>query len=170
MLVDNMELQAIMKTQSAISDERSLMHDIDVLLRQHPNVALVDNHLNPPTPQEGKKILYSEPSQNSLKKAEVYSPSEDKFQKRKKPFEFAKKMNLEIDINTLNEENDAGNFKYVFVFKNLLDHTNTAGINLDLSQMRLALGSEQLIREQSARTLSQNISTPTYNIIHENDF
>ena len=33
-----------------------------------------------------------------------------------------------------------------------------AGLNLDLSQMRLVLGSEQLLREQSARTLSQSVS------------
>ena len=64
---------------------------------------------------------------------------------KKKTIDFTKKPNLEIDVNTVNEEPGEGN----------------VGMNLDLSQMRLALGSEQLVRQQSARTLSQSLGTPT---------
>jgi len=45
--------------------------------------------------------------------------------------------------------------KVIFFVNCILDN---AGLNLDLSQMRLVLGSEQLLREQSARTLSQSVS------------
>lgn len=128
MLIENMELQNLVKTQSGLS-ERSLMTEVEALLRHRP--------------EESKNA--TERSMTSLKKIESPSHSEGKFQKKRKPMEFAKKPNLEIDINTANEDQVEGN----------------GGMNLDLSQMRLALGSEQLVRQQSARTLSQSIGTPT---------
>lgn len=98
--------------------------------------------------QDTRSILASNMPGGSNKKLEMVSPLQEKYGKKKKPFGFAKKTNLQIDINAANEEANSG------------IPADQAQLNLDLSQMRLVLGSEQLLREQSARTLSHSISAP----------
>jgi len=142
MLIDNIEIQKIVRTQTGFSDERSLMADIDNLIKQHPSAF---ESLQVTTPYESAKKGTSEVSGTSAKKTDFTSPMDNKYPLKKRPFEFGKKTNLEIDINSANEDHDNGN----------------GGLNLDLSHMRIALGSEQLIREQSARTITQGLSTPT---------
>jgi len=140
-LVDNVEgAQRI----SESSPERKLMDLIEGNYKHGQQVLSVPPQTSFQSPQDMKELLVPDVTPVYYKKLEVPSPlQEGKYNKRKKPYGFTKKTNLQIDINAANEDsNEAEN----------------AGLNLDLSQMRLVLGSEQLLREQSARTLSQSVS------------
>jgi len=102
MLISNLEMQNnLIKSQTGAS-EKSLLTDIEMLMKQHSS-ALVSQIQ---TPYESSKMIASELSQVSGKKMEIVSPSENKYPKRKRPFEFGKKPNLEIDVNTANEDNN----------------------------------------------------------------
>lgn len=112
MLMDHMELQNLMKTQSGISDEKSLMTDIDMLIRQHQNTSAMEQQLSVHTPQQEAKNTKNTTSDASGKKEFAASP-DTRFAKKKKTFG---KPKLEIDINTVNEEhNEAGKTTKLFL-------------------------------------------------------
>ena len=78
---------------------------------------------------------------------------------------FNKKQNLLIDTDTINREQypegNIGGKPIEATPYSTKREGQTNNLNIDLTQMRLAMGSEQLIREQSARALSQNsLSSP----------
>lgn len=98
-----------------------------------------------------------------LQYLQTISPTEIRYFKKK-----PKKQNLLIDTEAINQERSA----YDGIDDNQvrLDPMSTKSegnahhANVDISQMRMALGSEQLVREQSARTISQqSLPSPTYN-------
>lgn len=99
-----------------------------------------------PTNQQSHRI--PEPENISPIKSDrgVQSPIEIARRKKQPP---GKRPNLQIDVNVANEEEEVEGQRSA----SSLNKQNS--LNLDLSQMRLIFGSEQLLREQSARTLSQ---------------
>jgi len=155
-LIDSVELQNIIKTQSGQSDEKSIINDLDSLMKNNQYTLPTENQVTVQTPKEDDLVVVKE-TQGSAKreKKEKSSSSEKKTSTKKKRFEFGKKNNLEINVELVNDEKTEQS--------NTQAAAEAAGleeVNLDLSQMRRALGSEQLIREQSQRTLTQSISTP----------
>ena len=153
-LIDSVELQNIIKTQSGQSDEKSIINDLDSLMKNNQYTLPTENQMTVQTPKEDDLVVVKETQGSAKKEKREKSSSEKKTSTKKKRFEFGKKNNLEINVELVNDEKTG--------------QSNTAaaaaagleGMNLDLSQMRMALGSEQLIREQSQRTLTQSVSTP----------
>jgi len=108
MLLDNANLQNIIKTQSGISDEKSLINDLDALLKQNQNSSS-ENQVTVQTPKETSKIVPLNTSQGSPKNIHE-SSAEKNLPLKKKRFEFGKKPHLEINVSLVNEEqNQTGN-------------------------------------------------------------
>jgi hypothetical protein len=128
----------MVKSISLISDERAKANEMELLLQK----------FNAVSPTNEKAIELPEPKNISPIKSDrdVLSPSD--LARRKKPHT-GKRPYLQIDVNVANEEEDIDGQKSA----SSLNRQNS--LNLDLSQMRLIFGSEQLLREQSARTQSQ---------------
>jgi len=129
------------------SPEKGGNMDIDHILKQL-------NSANKPKDEGSDQKKPAKGSRNrpdddyiQRKAIETLSPTENIF-KKKKAAPWGKK-NLQIDVNMANDE-DQGDAQ----------GSKGSEFNLDLSQMRMALGGEML-REQSARTLSQSVSTPS---------
>ena len=69
-----------------------------------------------------------------------------------------KRKDLQIDTDSINRELSEEKRK-TQQLSELLEGTDV--LNLDLTQMRLTLGSERLIREQSAKAMTNSFVTPT---------
>lgn len=80
------------------------------------------------------------------------------FTSDKKKNLFNKRSNLEIDTDSINREQNEER-KKANQFTSLSD--GGEALNLELSEMRLAFGSEALIKQQSAKALSYALNTPT---------
>lgn len=93
-------------------------------------------------------------SKSETKQPEL-SPSRFKLPHKKLPFQ--KRDYLKIDTDAINRERDAEALRNQ---QQTSMSDSQSGLNLDLVQMRLALGSEQLIREESIRTFSQAMTSP----------
>lgn len=146
-LTDDIDTQSLLEAQASVGERYSATQgEANFFNITQPS------HLQKPLPQSAQNTIHMIASNMppASKKLEMVSPlQESKYGKKKKPFGFAKKTNLQIDINAANEENN-----------NEAASAEQGPLNLDLSQMRLVLGSEQLLREQSARTLSHSLSVP----------
>ncbi len=76
----------------------------------------------------------------------------------KKKNQFNKTKNLEIDTDSINREQNEER-KKAHQYTSLSD--GQEALNLELSEMRLAFGSEQVIKDQTAKALSYALNTPT---------
>lgn len=152
MLFDNIELQNLIKTTNFSEDKTQNM---DTLLKNFGTIGTGENQ-NPNlyTPQDYSK-LSADFSISSKKPLDSLSPSEVKTQTKSLKGKLWPKRNLQIDINEITDNTEGQEGP-----EGLASAHSPQELNLDIGEMRRVLGSEQLVRDQSARTLSQSVSTP----------
>ena len=178
-LMENTELQNLMKTQSVISEDKSLMQDLDQIMKNATSNTFgmlggtfatntMITGLNLQTPIDHLKNHNVDDS--SIKKPDnpiFHSPEDyNRNQKRNLLHVFAKKPNLQIDVDLANEEQNES--KYITKSHEKLNKTagsaqnvSSSILNLDIHNLRYVLPSEALLREESGRTLNPQASTPS---------
>ena len=188
MLMENIELQNLIKTQSLISDDKSLIQDLNQIMKNSPNNifgmfagTFATNSMmtgfNIPTANQTpidsfKNHIIENTSATKLDK-DVNSPVNHDDHRKKNIFHmFRRKPNLEIDVDLANEEqseskdeqseikDDQSESKNDTKSNEKFNKTESAPnvsysiANVDIHNLRYALPSEALLREESFRTLN----------------
>ncbi len=149
MLLENSSFQNIIKTQSGISDEKSLMSDLDAILKHNQNNS-IDNVAFTQASQDHSQKPAAEKQENEQKVAKEVNK-----QVKKKRIEFGKKLGLAIDVDIINDDQNQTRETPPFSYFN----QSQGALNFDSEQLRLGPTSTQG-KEQLDKTISQNPSTP----------